>query len=157
MKQGENRFNRNARGLSGLSGVPVQAEGSRSRINTEEVVRLVQDEVFPYDRNWFRSEEGLTASLGRLNQLWLEIKQGIRTAEGSRVGVREVAAMTATARWMYESGLARRETRGMHVRTDFPERDAAQHYRLISGGLDQVWVKPITATDNGNIEEALQA
>ena len=49
--------------------------------------------------------------------------------------------MTATARWMYESALARSETRGMHKREDFPQQDSEQHYRLISGGLDKVWVK----------------
>jgi len=156
LKQGANRFNRNARGLSELSGVPTQADSTKNSISTEEVVRQVQDEVFPYDRNWFRSEEGLTASLDRLNHLWQEIKQGVRTTESSRLGVREVAAMTATARWMYESGLARRETRGMHVRTDFPARDAAQHYRLISGGLDQIWVRPNMATTNRNVEEEVK-
>ena len=30
--------------------------------------------------------------------------------------------MTATARWMYESALARSETRGMHKREDFPQQ-----------------------------------
>jgi hypothetical protein len=30
----------------------------------------------------------------------------------------------------------------MHRRTDFNKQDATQHYRLLSGGLDQVWVKP---------------
>jgi succinate dehydrogenase/fumarate reductase flavoprotein subunit len=157
LKQGANRFRRNSRGLAELSGVPTQAASSPKRINTEEVVHLVQNEVFPYDRNWFRSEQGLTDSLGRLNQLWHEIKQGVRTVEGSRLGVREVAAMTATARWMYESGLARRETRGMHVRTDYPHRDTAQHYRLLSGGLDQIWVKPNAAPYNSDIEEAAKA
>ena len=50
----------------------------------------------------------------------------------------------ATARWMYSSALERRETRGMHRRQDYPELDAAQQHHLISGGLDQVWVKSIT-------------
>jgi len=43
---------------------------------------------------------------------------------------------------MYNSGLARTETRGMHRRTDFNKQDTTQHYRLLSGGLDRVWVKP---------------
>lgn len=55
------------------------------------------------------------------------------TAEG--VKLRETAAMTATARWMYSSALARTETRGMHKREDHKAIDENQHYRLISGGL----------------------
>ena len=50
--------------------------------------------------------------------------------------------MVATARWMYNSALERKETRGMHKHLDYPEQDANQHHHLISGGLDQVWVKP---------------
>jgi succinate dehydrogenase/fumarate reductase flavoprotein subunit len=42
---------------------------------------------------------------------------------------------------MYSSGLQRQETRGMHKRLDYPIQDANQKHYLISGGLDQVWVK----------------
>jgi succinate dehydrogenase/fumarate reductase flavoprotein subunit len=49
--------------------------------------------------------------------------------------------MLATARWMYRSALQRTETRGMHRRKEHPERDDAQHHRLVSGGLDEVWVR----------------
>jgi succinate dehydrogenase/fumarate reductase flavoprotein subunit len=55
---------------------------------------------------------------------------------------REAAAMVATARWMYNSGLQRQETRGMHKREDYPQQDPNQQYRLLSGGLDKIWVKP---------------
>ncbi|MNI53257.1 L-aspartate oxidase [compost metagenome] len=50
--------------------------------------------------------------------------------------------MTATARWMYASALARTETRGMHKREDYKALDDSQHYRLVSGGLDDIWVSP---------------
>ncbi|MNV76442.1 L-aspartate oxidase [compost metagenome] len=49
--------------------------------------------------------------------------------------------MTATARWMYNSALARTETRGMHKREDYKVLDDHQHHRLISGGIDDIWVK----------------
>lgn len=106
-----------------------------------EFVSAVQDEVKPYDINLFRTEQGLTSSLGRLDGLWKEqrSREIQRTPEG--VKAREAEAMTATARWMYSSALARTETRGMHKREDYKETDNGQHHRLISGGLDQVWVK----------------
>jgi succinate dehydrogenase/fumarate reductase flavoprotein subunit len=42
---------------------------------------------------------------------------------------------------MYSSAIERKETRGMHKHQDYPELDANQQHHLISGGLDQVWVK----------------
>ncbi|MFD2334245.1 FAD-dependent oxidoreductase [Cohnella sp. GCM10020058] len=139
LKLGETAGSRNLRGLSSQSLRDHQEAGAAAR--TEEYVHAVQDEVKPYDRNLFRTEKGLGDSLVRLDDLWRRQREaGIgRTAEG--VKAREAAAMTATARWMYHSALARTETRGMHKREDFPTGDAGQHHRLISGGLDRVWVK----------------
>ncbi|MGW8971278.1 hypothetical protein [Streptomyces platensis] len=50
--------------------------------------------------------------------------------------------MTAHARWMYASALARTESRGMARRLDFPGQDPAQRHRIITGGLDEVWTRP---------------
>ncbi|MBA2940102.1 FAD-binding protein [Paenibacillus sp. CGMCC 1.16610] len=134
---------RKAKGLSEASGVPKVATTRAGAIDTQEIIKAVQDEVFPYDRNWFRTGEGLQSSLGRLDNLWHELKQGIQASEGNIVRVREAAAMTATARWMYTSGLERKETRGMHRREDFPRIDENQKYRIKSGGLDKTWAKPL--------------
>ncbi|MNI26755.1 L-aspartate oxidase [compost metagenome] len=95
----------------------------------------------PYDRNLFRTEVNLTSSLGRLDQLWKDINETPTTIHTHAIKAREAAAMTATARWMYNAARVRTETRGMHKREDFPQIDATQRYRTLSGGLDQVWVK----------------
>ncbi|WP_379131228.1 FAD-dependent oxidoreductase [Paenibacillus sp. sgz500958] len=131
------------RAVTGLSSSPLVHKqvkpGTAAR--TAEYVAAVQAEVKPYNINLFRTESGLTSSLERLDNLWKE-QRGVeiqRTPEG--VKAREAEAMTATARWMYNSALARTETRGMHKRDDYKAQDEQQHHRLISGGLDQVWVK----------------
>jgi succinate dehydrogenase/fumarate reductase flavoprotein subunit len=62
------------------------------------------------------------------------------------VRAREAAAMVATARFMYHSASQRSETRGMHKHLDFPGVDAGQQRRLLTGGLDQVWVRPDVAS-----------
>jgi succinate dehydrogenase/fumarate reductase flavoprotein subunit len=129
------------RNLKGISSTTLTTKDTGAKpFNTEEHVRAVQQEVTPYDRNLFRTEQGLTGSLERLDQLWKEIRESAVTIHPGAVKAREAAAMTATARWMYESAKVRTETRGMHKRDDFPKIDSSQHYRLISGGLDRVWV-----------------
>ncbi|WP_090640400.1 FAD-dependent oxidoreductase [Paenibacillus sp. UNC496MF] len=136
---GEKRASRIVKGLA--SSAIAGRQGSVTAAKSADIVRAVQGEVMPYDRNLFRTEAGLRGSIERLDGIWRELRGGSagRTAEG--VKAREAAAMTATARWMYNTALRRTETRGMHKREDFPQLDAAQHYRLQSGGLDRVWVR----------------
>jgi succinate dehydrogenase/fumarate reductase flavoprotein subunit len=104
-----------------------------------DVVLAVQGEVFPYDKNWFRSDVGLRSSLESLDHAWEEARSTLRADGVTAVKAREAAAMTATARWMYRSALVRTETRGMHRRVDFPALDPTQHHRVLCGGLDEVW------------------
>jgi succinate dehydrogenase/fumarate reductase flavoprotein subunit len=118
-------------------------------LTADLVVRLVQDEVHPYDKNYFRTEAALTASLGNLDDLWNRVAAGLRGGDGypprgaeaatTLFRAREAAAMTAHARWMYNAARQRTETRGMHKREDHPGLDPAQRQRRFVGGLEQVW------------------
>ncbi|MBB3110087.1 succinate dehydrogenase/fumarate reductase flavoprotein subunit [Paenibacillus phyllosphaerae] len=129
--------------LRGLSSQTLDDHGkqdAKAANHVQEVVGAVQNEVRPYDKNLFRTEKGLQGSLERLDDIWNELRSHAVNRHDA-VKTREAAAMTATARWMYRSALARTETRGMHKREDFPQQDNEQHYRLISGGLDRVYVK----------------
>ncbi|MEH1919719.1 FAD-binding protein [Nostoc sp.] len=131
-------------------GEVVLHSGSDRTLAIDEIIQAVQAEVFPYEKNYFRTEQGLTESLGRLNHLWQELRSSQVTSEKELPRAREAAAMVATARWMYSSAIERKETRGMHRHLDYPEQDANQQHYLISGGLDQVWVKsqPLLNTED---------
>jgi len=134
--------NKTQRRVQGVGEVGLQSGSDRSQtLAIDEVIQAVQAEVFPYEKNYFRTEQGLTESLGRLNHLWQELRSSQVTSEKELPRAREAAAMVATARWMYSSAIERKETRGMHRHLDYPELDANQQHHLISGGLDQVWVK----------------
>ncbi|MEH2397786.1 FAD-binding protein [Nostoc sp.] len=138
------------RHLQGVGEVVLQSGSDRSQtLATNEIIQAVQAEVFPYEKNYFRTEQGLTESLGRLNHLWQELRSSQVTSDKELIRAREAAAMVATARWMYSSAIERKETRGMHRHLDYPELDANQQHYLISGGLDQVWVKvePLESTE----------
>ncbi|MUG93554.1 FAD-dependent oxidoreductase [Scytonema sp. UIC 10036] len=129
------------RKVRGVGEVGLQSAGNRA-LSPDDAISAVQAEVFPYDRNLFRTASGLSASLEKLDHLWQEIRNSQIPTDNQVIRIREAAAMVATARWMYNSGLQRQETRGMHKRMDYPQQDPKQQYRLLSGGLDKIWVKP---------------
>jgi succinate dehydrogenase/fumarate reductase flavoprotein subunit len=125
----------------GVGRAGLLADDART-LDAQAVIKGVQDEVFPYDRNLFRTQRGMRASLGRLDSLWDELRASPQQDAFSVVRGREAAAMVATARWMYHTACERTETRGMHKHMDHPELDPSQQQRLLTGGLDQVWVRP---------------
>lgn len=118
------------------TGTPGPAGGFR------EVVAAVQAEVLPYEKNYLRHGERLTASLRVLDSVWQELRATLHAEGGDVVRARQASAMAAHARWMYAAALARTETRGMARRLDFPTQDPGQHHRIVTGGLDRVWTRP---------------
>jgi succinate dehydrogenase/fumarate reductase flavoprotein subunit len=111
-------------------------------LDANALVRDVQAEVFPYERNLFRTERGLVDSLGRLNCLWTDVQTARpQQLAQSVIRGREAASMLATARWMYATARHRQESRGMHKHQDFPELDPSQQRRLVTSGLDEIRVR----------------
>ncbi len=126
---------------AGQAGLRSQSPSSEP-FDSEAIVSGVQAEVFPLEKNYFRSEAGLVASLAKLETLWQQVQttpkqDTVRDVEYSR----RAAALTAVARWAYFSALHRRETRSEHIRVDYPETDPNQRYYQATGGLDRLWVR----------------
>jgi succinate dehydrogenase/fumarate reductase flavoprotein subunit len=119
-----------------------------------QLARAVQDEVFPYELNYFREAGRLGGSLQRLDVLWEEASSSDAAAGSEVLRAREAAAMIATARWMYRSGLARNESRGMHRRDDFPAQDERLRHYITTGSLDEVWTSPRAHADASYAEAA---
>lgn len=131
---------------AGTVGLRPLAENARA-FESEAVIRGVQDEVFPLQKNYFRSEPGLLASLGALENLWAQVRgtpkqDSVRSIERSRTA----ASLVAAARWSYYAGLHRKETRGIQVRTDHPDTDPGQRHYLITGGLDKLILRTDAVT-----------
>lgn len=113
-----------------------------SEFDSEAIVRGVQDQMFPLEKNYLRSEQGLLDSLAKLETLWQQVQGNpkqdtVRDVEFSR----RAAALTAVARWAYFSALHRTETRSEHIRMDYPETDPNQRYYQAIGGLEKLWVR----------------
>jgi succinate dehydrogenase/fumarate reductase flavoprotein subunit len=110
------------------------------------VLRVVREQVHPYEKNYLRHADRLTPALAALNDTWDQLRSSLYAEDGDAVRARSAAAMIAHARWMYTSALARTESRGMHKRQDYKDLDPAQHHRLLVGGLDALWTAPSTWT-----------
>jgi succinate dehydrogenase/fumarate reductase flavoprotein subunit len=123
---------------------------ARRDASPEEIITIVREEMLPLDKNYWRTGPGMTASLSRFESAWKGAipdlgwlaKDSAKLTARDRLRTREAASLLAAGRWIYTSALARTESRGLHRRTDFPgfsPEFEGQH--LISGGLDQVWVR----------------
>jgi succinate dehydrogenase/fumarate reductase flavoprotein subunit len=103
-----------------------------------EIIKIARNEAIHYDRNYFRTEQKLTRSLGLLDGLWATVTNSLHGEGVAAVRAREAAAIVATARWSFTAALHRRESRGMHARMDFPALNPAFAQRQILTGLDRI-------------------
>ena len=76
----------------------------------------------------FRNEEGMQTALGTIRQLkerfgQLAVKDSSQVFNTSLLFTIELGFMLDLAETICVSGLARKESRGAHYRTDIPERD----------------------------------
>lgn len=140
---GPNAADRPALAIGGAGLRPALAP--RAKVTAEAIARGVQEEILPLGKNYRRTGAGIAASLDALAGLWAAARDALAPPADPTprdvLRAREAAAMVATARWILASAQERTETRGLHRRADFPTLDPAQHHHLLSGGLDEVWVR----------------
>jgi succinate dehydrogenase/fumarate reductase flavoprotein subunit len=128
--------------VSALGGAGLRPASHSRRVDRRAVVRATQDEILPLDKNLFRSGPALQSSLLQLETAWRELRDHDCGEESEAVAAREAAALVASARWSYSSALSRTESRGMHERTEAPQKQANLAPRLLVGGLERVWTRP---------------
>lgn len=108
--------------------------------DAEAVTAMVREELNAYDKNMFRTRQGLLRSADLLEDAWRQISDHLTGSGRQALRARETAALVAMGRWVKAAALHRTESRGMHWRTDHPRTDPAQTRRITVGGLDRVWV-----------------
>ncbi|MFG1791626.1 FAD-binding protein [Nocardia sp. NPDC049149] len=139
---GAARYARTADRRAPVREVPGAGLNPVSRIDPRAVVGLVQEHTLPLRRSYWRSAGSLHDSIGELDTMWPGAEFDLGGSGLDRLRARQAAALLAVARWTKYSALARTETRGMHRRTDHPGAEDDWQVRLMSGGLDTVWVRP---------------
>lgn len=131
-RQGRHFTQLQALGTTGLNGT------AERKVDLSEAAQVVHDEIAPLEKSYWRSGDTLEASRVQLEKLWAGLNAAPSSKGIARLRSREVAAVTATARWTVAAALLRTESRGVHRRKDFPEESAAETSRIIVSGLDQV-------------------
>jgi succinate dehydrogenase/fumarate reductase flavoprotein subunit len=125
-----------------LGAAGLRPEGRPRAIDPREVVAAVRAEVIPLGKNYFRDGARLAASRDKVEAVWRDVRAHLAGEGTGRLRAREVASVTAAARWSLAAALARTESRGMHRREDLPGRDDRLELSLLVGGLDEVAVRP---------------
>lgn len=128
--------NRRSGPLASLGEAALRPRRAAKTVDLEAIRAGVRGEMHPIEKNFFRTEGSLVASRRALDGFWNEL---VDHAAGDP-RLREAAALVATARWSVTTAVRRAESRGLHRREDMPGRDPALAVRLLSGGLDRIWV-----------------
>lgn len=123
--------------LQGFGNAGLQSRPSLSATRPNELIQRIQAEVHPLEKNLFRSGSQIGRSLQALDNVWDEVREGLSVDPHNPLRAREIAAMAATARWCYSAAEQRKESRGMHQRSDTPEQNPLFDAHLRIAGVDQ--------------------
>ncbi|WP_397451998.1 FAD-dependent oxidoreductase [Pseudomonas sp. NA-150] len=125
--------------LTGFQGFGLNRRNAATPADIPSLIQRIQTEVHPLDKNLFRSGEQLNRSLQALNSVWDQVRSASLGTDQNPLRAREIVAMAATARWCYSAAEQRRESRGMHQRSDTPQQNPRFDAHLRVGGLDHLW------------------
>lgn len=103
----------------------------RSGVAAPDLVRQIQDILSPVGNSIYKSEERLQAALERV----LAVKEQLPLLGAADphylAACHEATAMVLCAEMFYRTSLVRKESRGWHLREDYPERNDAEFLKWI--------------------------
>ncbi|WP_273522956.1 FAD-binding protein [Mailhella massiliensis] len=96
--------------------------GHEGRLSIDEAIYRIQSCVIPAKYNIIRSGENLKEALAALDRIEEDIENEIIVRNTHELMLyHELCGMLTTARLTFTSALERKESRGSHYRTDYPE------------------------------------
>jgi succinate dehydrogenase/fumarate reductase flavoprotein subunit len=122
----------------------LRPQGAKRDVAAGDILKAVQDEILPLEKNVFRHGATMTASMTQLDAAWGRASGALAGSGDARSAVqaREAAGMAAASRWIYTAALAREETRGLHRRRDYPDTKPELRRNLLVRGLSDITVTP---------------
>ena len=111
---------------------PLQVVGG---VEPQEMIRAIQDVMQPVGNTIYKSEERLNAALDKVLELKAELPRLHAKDWHYLAACNEAGAMVNSAEQFFRTSLVRKESRGWHIREDYPERD------------DTNWLKWVIAKD----------
>jgi succinate dehydrogenase/fumarate reductase flavoprotein subunit len=127
--------------VSALGQAGLRPHGAARPIDARGIIALAGEQILSPTKALWRNRPALEDSAAKLEQAWDEVSRHGHAEGLDKVGVREAAAVAATARWSNAAALAREESRGMHMRSDIPGPAADLARRLLVGGLESTWTR----------------
>jgi succinate dehydrogenase/fumarate reductase flavoprotein subunit len=111
---------------------PLDVSGG---IEPPDLIRAIWDIMAPVGNTIYKSEDRLNAALGEMLAIKSRLPQLHAKDWHYLAACNEVVSMVNSAEMFFRASLVRRESRGWHIREDYPERD------------DKNWLKWILAKD----------
>jgi succinate dehydrogenase/fumarate reductase flavoprotein subunit len=111
---------------------------SKASLTPKDVIDSVRAEVTPLEKNYFREGGRLQESSERLDAIWSDVRNHLSASGLDRLKAREAAAIAASGRWSVTAALARKESRGMHRRSDCKGSVAAFAHSITLRGVDEI-------------------
>ncbi|MGM9425253.1 FAD-dependent oxidoreductase [Hydrogenophaga sp. MI9] len=126
------------RSVAGAGQAGLRPPRPARELPVQPFVQRLQRPTLGLDLNIFREGPALNRSLAALDQDWSVWRDHAGDRGEHTLRHREVAALLASARWNVSAALARRESRGMHLRTDAPHTDPALARSVTQHGIDRI-------------------
>ncbi|MDM9645517.1 FAD-binding protein [Rhizobium sp. S163] len=128
------RTNSNPLGQAGLR----PGSTAKASLTPKDVIEGVRAEVTPLEKNYFREGGRLQESSERLDAIWSDVRNHLSGSGLDRLKAREAAAIAASGRWSVAAALARKESRGMHRRSDCKGSVPAFTHSVTLRGVDEI-------------------
>ena len=104
-----------------------EKELHKTGIPSKQVLRKIQELVFPYDVSILKSERSLSEALAELARIQEEFVPEMGNDDAHYLMKRlETEAIARVTEMYLKASLMRKETRGGHYREDYPERNDAE-------------------------------
>ena len=100
-------------------------------IHPLELVKQIQNAIVPLGYCMYKNKERLEEALGMVLDVKAQIPKLRATDYHHLAACNEVRSMVHDAELFYRASLERKETRGWHIREDYPERNDAEFLKWI--------------------------